>query len=178
MKRKGFTLVEVLAVIAIITILGFGAITIAQSVIAKANVNKTETIMSTLNAVLEEYFRVNKSYPASGIHNLYETLNSDAEVRKLLEGLPQDCVVPLVYDWDGAGPANPVQRIVICDGWYASDDKSVGVNLADNDTVVDGNGVNEPMIYINRGQGNFPQIRSAGKDRTFGTADDIVSTEL
>ncbi len=160
-NNKAFTLVEIMVVIAIMAIIGFGAVNIAQKVVERTKADKTETIIRTLVGILEEYQRDTGEFPDTGIQNLYATLQNNPKTRPLLEGLPQDCVKPI----NGSGTA-----IVIYDGWYASDDPDADINIFD--------GANKPMRYDNRGNGNFPIIRSAGKDRTFNTADDIISSEL
>lgn len=180
-NNKAFTLVEIMVVIAIMAIIGFGAVNIAQKVVESTKADKTEAIIRTLVGILEEYQLDTGGFPASGIQNLYFALENNPKTRPLLEGLPQDCVKRLNYDWDGeSGPLLPFEAVVIYDGWYASDDHSKDIDLSetDNRSAIDGNGENEPMLYINRGNGNFPIIRSAGKDRTFNTADDIISSEL
>ncbi len=187
MNRKGFTLIEVLVVIAIIAIVGFGAVTIAQSVIEKTKVSKTETVIRTLVAVLEQYQIETGGYPQStyvsnitlndnsiinfncgykgpNIATMYNELSQNLKCRPMLEGLPQDCVIPLENcDWDGSGTIESIEKtiVAIVDGWHAEDE---------------GNDI--PLTYTNRGNGNFPVIRSAGKDRIFNTADDIISSEL
>ena len=182
MKRSGFTLVEVLVVITIITIIGLGAISVAQNVVEQSKVNKTETIMRTLNAAMDEYYRDTGKYPevsttdfGNSIGNLYEILNSNTKSSPFIQNLPSDCVISFLCDWDLDGSiSNNSVILAICDGWYVSDEPVDVLNISPYDTE----GGYEPMWYRNRGEGMYPQIISAGKDRIFNTADDIVSTEL
>jgi len=172
-KNKAFTLVEIMVVIAIIAIISFGAVTVTQGVFEKQRVSKTQTIMKTLNAALKEYQLDTGDFPGGNtngsITGLYGILDSNVNARIKLAGLPGDCVIPF------NGMAG--NSVAIYDGWYASDDHSITPDLNDN-LGGGGSGENEPMLYIYRKNGNFPVIRSAGKDRIFNTADDIVSSEL
>ena len=183
MTKRGFTLVELLVVMTIITIIALGSISVAQKVIEQSKESKTEVVLRVLSASMEQYRRDTGDYPAvSGLPGylqigyLYEILNSSRKSAELLKNLPAECVSGYNYDWDNDISTPNTTRLTIFDGWYESDEqRDIPVNL---NSSVEPDGALEPLIYRNRGDGIVPQIISAGKDRIFFTADDMISTDL
>ncbi len=137
-RKKGFTLVEVLVVIAILAIIGAGAVSVANNVVKKAKVNKTKAAIANIVSAVEEYYRETKTYPAS--------LYSD------LAGNPKTSVIIDKLD-DEFKNQDPSKESPLRDSW------------------------GKTLHYLNRGNGNFPKITSAGPDKEFNTADDILSTD-
>ena len=136
--RSGFTLIEILVVIAILAIISAGAVSVANNVVKKAKINKTKAAIANLVSALEEYYRETKSYP----NNLFADLTSHPKTSPIIDKLADDFK-----------KSDDVNNPPFIDSW------------------------SKTMKYQNRGNGNFPKITSAGPDKVFDTADDIVSTD-
>lgn len=86
--RRGFTLVEILVVIVIITILAAAMMGIGKGIMEKAKRNTTETTLQVLNSALQEYYDQRKFYPTCDPGQLYQELDSLPSCREILERLP------------------------------------------------------------------------------------------
>jgi prepilin-type N-terminal cleavage/methylation domain-containing protein len=181
---RGFTLVELLVVTAIIAILMSGAVMVGSYVTTNAKIQKTKSVMSALNAAIDAYQLYYENiqvvdlpegdYPPNlvvpqlsdppsinppspglfadfdGIVALYNALNMVPDCRKILERIPKNNVIS-----DGV-------NTVLVDAWM-------------NENINQQNWLRYEYVP---GSGNYPVIRSAGPDMQYGTADDILSTEI
>jgi len=176
---RGFTLVELLVVVAIIGILMSGAVMVGSYVTTNAKIQKTKGVLSVLNAAIEEYRMYHAStkvdLPAgnlpppseplpllgdpppvgapgdfNGIVALYNALESVPSCREILNSIPENNVI--LYG---------VNKVLV-DAWK-------------NENINQQNWLRYEYVP---GSGNFPVIRSAGPDLQYGTADDILSTEI
>jgi prepilin-type N-terminal cleavage/methylation domain-containing protein len=85
--NRGFTLIEMLVVLAIVTILGSLLLAGLSAAKKKANINQVEIIIKGLEAALERYEADFNDYPPSdgdttgmtGAENLYECLRTSAK---------------------------------------------------------------------------------------------------
>ena len=151
-RKSGFTLVEILVVIAIMAIIGAGAVSVANKVVKTAKVNKTKAAISNLVAALEEYYRAEEKYPVN-TSKLFDELTKNPKTSPIVDKLSDEFKTTVA----GKDPFDPSITI-------------------DYSRYVDSWGI--AMRYINRNNGSFPKIISAGTDKVFDTADDIVSTDL
>ncbi|MCF7958969.1 MAG: type II secretion system protein GspG [Phycisphaerae bacterium] len=88
--RRGFTLVEILVVIVIITILAAAMMGIGKGIMEKTKRNTTETTLQVLNSALQEYYDQFKGYPTCGPGQLYQALDALPSCREILERLPDN----------------------------------------------------------------------------------------
>ena len=162
--RRGFTLIEILVVVAILGILLGGMVSVGSHVRTNAQIKNTKSVIRALVAALEEYrnyrgtagslgfdfpnFPVDLTNDPTNIVRLYPILNQIPSCRAILEKIPES-----------NKELNAAGYIVLRDAWR------------DGNTWM-------PLEYIYNGPGNFPTIRSAGPDMQPYTADDIISTEL
>jgi len=178
---KGFTLVELLVVVAIIGILMSGALMVGSYVTTNAKIQKPKSVMSALNAAINEYRMYHAStkldLPAgdlpphlivppitnppptpgadvyfSGIVALYNALELVPSCREIMNSIPENNII--LY--------NGVNHVFV-DMW-----NNENINNQQNWLRYE----YDPLT------GNFPVIRSAGPDLQYGTADDILSTEI
>jgi type IV pilus assembly protein PilE len=87
-KRRGFTLVELLVVIAIIAVLaslGFAGFNIA---IMKAKQTSARTCMSSLIMASDDYYEAYQTLPLGSITNADEEKDTDNQLMSALLGLP------------------------------------------------------------------------------------------
>jgi len=146
--RAAVTLVEILIVLAIITILASMVIGMATHIDNQSRGRSLENTFALLESALQEYHEYGGAFPdevgAEPVERseaLYERLNSILSSRKIMEQISNSLIedrtendVPEIYDPWGT----------VLDYLYAEGD-------------------------------NFPELISAGPDRIFDTADDITS---
>jgi prepilin-type N-terminal cleavage/methylation domain-containing protein len=151
--RHGLSLVEILVVVAVISILATILIGIASRIDNQAKEQGLEATFVLLESALQEYHDAVSRFPEQPeknsanalIHSeyLYKELNLLPESRIILEKVPNKQIR------NGYGAADTPPEIY--DPW---------------DTVLD---------YWHVHGGGFPELISAGPDKIFGTADDISS---
>lgn len=147
-----FTLVEMLVVVAVIAILATMVIGIASRVDNQAKEKGMEDIFVIIESALEEYKDYRDNFPDTNDVNpninceiLYQALDSIPASRNILRKINDK----LIKDEFVSDPPPASPRYEIYDLWG---------------TVLD-------YRYI--AGDNFPSLKSAGPDRTFGTPDDI-----
>ena len=154
-NNYGFTLIEMLTVLALIVILASMVIGVASHIDARAKKDQIENAFVLLDSALQEYrqFRdrfpeqLEQDYANAAAHSeyLYGELNSVPDSRSILEKI-NDSLIENRYAAAGA----PVAAIPeIYDPWGTA------------------------LDYRYSPGENFPRMVSAGPDKTFGTADDI-----
>jgi len=181
----GFTLAEILVVIVIIGILITGIIQVGSYVRTSAQIKNTKTVISELVAALNEYQIHIRNLPGldfppgdrtptamfplgdpppqaldpldfNGIIELYLRLDQVPACKTILDRIAKKNTVTFI------DPVERLSYIVLVDAWK-------------NERI---NQLNWLHYEYEPGQGNFPVIRSAGPDTLFGTADDIISTDI
>jgi len=172
---RGFTLVELLVVVAIIGILISGAVMVGSYVMTNAKIQKTKSVLSALNAAI----------------NVYQGFHASTKQDLPAGNLPPSLVVPPLGDPPGA-PGDFDGIITLYMYLDAVPDCREILNSIENNIILY-NGVDNVLVdawmneNINQlnwlryeyvpGSGNPPVIRSAGPDLQYGTADDILSTQ-
>jgi prepilin-type N-terminal cleavage/methylation domain-containing protein len=147
--KHGMTLVEILAVVAIIALLATMVIGIAGRINNQAKEQGLESTFTLLESALQEYCEYWKVFPdpnqlpyLSHSAALYGQLHSTPSSRKILEKVSDSLI---------QNNPDAVDMPQIHDPWG---------------TVLD---------YRYVPGDNFPELVSAGPDKIFGTADDISS---
>ena len=193
---RGFTLVELLVVVSIIAILLSGAVMVGQYVTTNAKIQKTKSVLSALNTAMNEYqqyhAKTNPEFPWGD--------GTPPSIPPLLGNPPMNGVAPPGNDINDpafafGGIARlhfALEQVPSCletlnripennKSWYTF---PVGPATVSYKIYVDA-WMNEDISQMNwlryeyaQGSGNFPVIRSAGPDLVYGTADDILSTEI
>ena len=136
MKQQGFTLIEILVVIVILSILGGLA---AQTLLSRpdaARVQAAQTDLRTLAAALDVYRLDNYRYPSSdqGLQALVERPNGRPEAKNwntsgYLKKLPQD---PWGYDYLYENTNGDVEIISLgADGAEGGEDNDADIRLSD-----------------------------------------------
>ncbi|MCP4709928.1 MAG: type II secretion system protein [Planctomycetes bacterium] len=183
MRRRGFTLVELLVVVAIIGILMSGAVMVGSYVIQNAKIQQTKSVMSALDAAIKQY-------------QLY---HASTNTELPLGNLPPQLVIPPLTDPPSINPPstglytdfngivalyNALNDVPDCREILDSISKN-NIVLYGTDKILVDSWMNENINQLNwlryeyvQGSGNFPVIRSAGPDLQYGTGDDILSTEI
>ena len=89
---RGFTMVEMLAVLIILTILVAMAVNVGQHVIHKSKREKTAMAQKVVLEAIQSYHDTMASYPASSndCRSLMAALSSDKNANDYLHGLPKD----------------------------------------------------------------------------------------
>ena len=163
-RQRGFTLVEILVVVAIIAILISGIVGVGSFVHTNSQIKNTKNVIRAVVAALEEY-RNYKQVPGTffdfpdnvidipgddeyDIIGLYLILNKVPSCKTILDRIPESN-----KEIDIAG------NIILIDAWRDGADY-------------------RQLLYYYMGSGNFPVIRSAGPDMVYDTEDDIISTDL
>lgn len=103
-RGSGFTLIEIMIVISILVTLGAVFMVQIQSVMERTKIQSTRARLQKLALVLEEYRRINASYPPDGIDTevrnsdgtavkgsaaLYHALSTSFEYREMAAGIPR-----------------------------------------------------------------------------------------
>jgi prepilin-type N-terminal cleavage/methylation domain-containing protein len=151
--KHGLSLVEMLIVISVIALLATMVVGIASRIDNQSKERGVESTFALLEGALEEYRDYQGAFPAQPVKDftdvpahselLYGELYSIPSSRKILDKV-RDSLIKNDFD---SGAVPPVPEIY--DPW---------------ETALD-------YRYV-AGE-NFPEIVSAGPDRTFGNADDI-----
>lgn len=153
-RTRAFTLVEMLAVVVIIFILTVGIVMVGRMVKKKMQINATEGRIQIIVSALEQY------RDSEGTSGDFDFPAGNGNIANAL-GMMYE--VPLCKKILAQIPED-----------FAEDRDMDGVI----DTIYDSWGKDAPIEYYHRGKGNFPTIQSAGPDRDFKTADDILSDRL
>jgi prepilin-type N-terminal cleavage/methylation domain-containing protein len=153
--KYGFTLIEMLTVLALIVILASMVIGVASHIDARAKKNQIENAFVLLDSALQEYHQFRDRFPEQLEQNyanapahseyLYNELNSVPDSRSILEKI-NDSLIENRYAAAGA-PVTAIPEIY--DPWGTA------------------------LDYIYSHGESFPRMVSAGPDKKFGTADDI-----
>jgi prepilin-type N-terminal cleavage/methylation domain-containing protein len=153
--KYGFTLIEMLTVLALIVILASMVIGVASHIDARAKRDQIENTFVLLDSALQEYHQFRDEFPeqleqnhanaAAHTEYLYNELNSVPDSRTILEKI-NDSLIENRYAAAGA-PVTAIPEIY--DPWGTA------------------------LDYRYSPGENFPLIVSAGPDKKFGTADDI-----
>jgi len=149
--KSGFTLMEMLIVIAVIALLASMVVGIAGRIDSKGKERLAESTFSLLEGALQEYYQYRNEYPAApatadpnvNCENLYARLRETPGSQKILEYISNSLIQ------NRFGDANTPPEIY--DPWG---------------TVL--NYVYDPA------SGNLPKLISAGPDKIPGSADDII----
>ncbi len=145
-RKRAFTLVELLAVLAIFSILVGLAVSVGSSVLNQAKRQETRGIQSTVIEAVHTYYRKKKSYPLSPIESggilVAKLREVEAAYEKLIK-LPQGIVMN-VSDAQSSGIKDAYEREMTYESQGA-----LG--------------------------GRGPVLISAGADDEWGTSDDIYS---
>ena len=154
-NKYGFTLIEMLVVVALIAILASMIIGVASHLDARAKKNGVESTLLLLDGALEEYRQFKDGFPeqlernfanaAAHSEYLYSELYSVPDSASILEKINNS----LIENKYGAAGTPLGTAPEIYDPWG---------------TVLD---------YRYEPGENFPEMTSAGPDRRFGTGDDI-----
>ena len=154
-NNYGFTLIEMLTVLALIVILASMVIGVASHIDARARKDQIENTFVLLDSALQEYHQFRDRFPeqleqdyanaAAHSEYLYSELNSVPDSRSILEKI-SDSLIENRYAAAGA-PVTAIPEIY--DPWGTA------------------------LDYIYSPGENFPRIVSAGPDKIFDTADDI-----
>lgn len=170
-KKYGFTLLELLIVIALIAILASMVLMATMGSWTDANTRLTKSTMALLDSALEDYreYKPYNSNPA----NLFIFPEPNA---LLAVGFPagqkgENCHSASLYDGLNSVP----------------DAKKILERIADSQiTLIEATGGSKYPVFIDAwktalnylyvpGFNNFPVIKSAGPDKKFDTADDITN---
>lgn len=154
--EAGVTLVEMLIVLAIITLLASLVIGMATHIDNQSRGRELEGTFAVLESALEEYRGYagrfpdgNDPEPTVNSEVLYAALNSEASSRKLLEQISDSLIA------DKAGTPGMYE---IYDPWGQVLDYRYNLATPDYPEFV-----------------TYPELISAGPDKNFGTPDDITS---
>ena len=154
-NKYGFTLIEMLVVVALIAIMASMIIGVASHIDARAKENSIESTFVLLDSALQEYRQFRDKFPeqleqsranaAAHSEYLYYELNLVPDSRSILEKVNNS----LIEDKYAAAGAPGGTEPEIYDPWGTA------------------------MDYRYTPGENFPEMVSAGSDKKFGTADDI-----
>ena len=153
--KYGFTLIEMLVVVALIAILASMIIGVASHLDAQAKENGMESTLVLLDGALQEYRQfadkfpeqLEQNYANAAAHSeyLYYELNSVPDSRSILDKINNSLI----------------------ENKYAA----AGTPLGTSPEIYDP--WKMPLDYRYAPGENFPLMVSAGPDKKFGTADDI-----
>lgn len=142
----GVTLVEMLVVISIIAVLATAIITLTRAMDTQSKEQGTANVFALLRTALQEYREDTGSFPAQD--EVYaQTLY------QVLDSTPSSRQVIKQINGSLLKVLTRGEReyMLICDPW------------------------GKPVKYVYVDGAQFPELISAGPDKTFGTADDISS---
>ncbi|MHC4169536.1 MAG: prepilin-type N-terminal cleavage/methylation domain-containing protein [Planctomycetota bacterium] len=156
-NKDGFTLVEILVVVALIAILATIVVGVAGRIDGRAKENALEGTFVLLDSALQEYRRFTDKFPEQPENNpvnaaahaelLYDALNSVPDSRTILEKIDKSSL----ENRYGAAGTTVGTSVEIYDPWGM------------------------PVDYRYSLGENFPVMTSAEPDKVFGTADDMSS---
>jgi len=206
-RQAGFTLIEILVVVAIIMLLTAGMVKVAQNVRTRAQERVTKGTVSLLVSALGEY----KNFHDRGSGFEFPIEPADFPFADLIPAIEACLDITITTDpgqhdtftWkDDVDLVDMRWALATIEFLYCVMEDVPGckaileklpVDVAvndDNDSVII-RGQAKPLLEVNDawghplwyrcrdlGAGNFPAIVSAGPDGLFETADDIVSTEF
>jgi prepilin-type N-terminal cleavage/methylation domain-containing protein len=159
--RPGVTLVEILVVLAIVTLLASAAVIVVRRLDAQAKEDSLKNTFTLLEGALGEYYDATGEFPLQPVlatsrdlavqHNqlVMEALESEASSREILNRIDGAARRNLYLAKRKDGQPDTVSEVY--DPWG---------------TAID---------YVYSKGNSFPLLRSAGPDMVFGTKDDVAS---
>jgi prepilin-type N-terminal cleavage/methylation domain-containing protein len=159
--RPGVTLVEILVVLAIVTLLASAAVIVVRRLDAQAKEDSLKNTFTLLEGALGEYYDATGEFPVQPVlatsrdlavqHNqlAMEALESEASSREILNRIDGAARRNLYLAKRKDGQPDTVSEVY--DPWG---------------TAID---------YVYSKGNSFPLLRSAGPDMVFGTKDDVAS---
>jgi len=154
-SRPGVTLVEMLVVLAIILMLAGVLVMVFKRLDVQAKEKVLSNTFTILDSALAEFQDANGTFPdpsrekiSLGNTDKERGLRNEFMCRKLLDE-PQSRVIMDTLDGRTLMRAKPPVPTLAYDPWSI------------------------PLDYVYSPGDNFPLVRSAGPDKTFGTLDDI-----
>jgi len=150
--HRGFTLVEILVVIGVIAVLASMVVAITLRVENQSKEQTVANVFAVLKGALREYYEFSDKFPAQPERN---SANATAHMELLVAALEQV----------------PASREML---------KGISGELVKNNKgQPDVSKIYDPwgtiIDYVCTPDDQFPELISAGRDKQFGTADDISS---
>jgi len=162
---RGFTLIEIMVVIAIIVILAGILLAVGSQIQAKAKINYTKTTLKTLDGLMKDYLSAGNPEPTIPSPWPYAATNpplAEAKTKTLL---------PIVISPD-SDPINWVKALRSSPEFAKKlSNLKTGVDSLGNVTIVDGFGTQIRYIPYNANTKREGYFQSAGPDRTFSNED-------
>ena len=154
--KRGLTLVEILVVLGVIATLAAMVITVTRRVESQGSENIVANAFSLLKAALREYYEYTDGFPAQPDRTPPGNVTALAHIQFMYSAL------------DNVTASSEILKGIDTVLVQRHDKQSVRSRLYDP--------WGTPLNYIYDPKiDTFPELVSAGPDRTFGTADDISS---